>query len=141
MTKEQFLTVVIRLRVTQLYYHYCHNLTHGPMFFSYHELFGEFYPEVEVDYDKIIEYAVAVLGIESIDTETINTLVAEELNEYKIEQMSPEEMIENSLKVEQDLYSDLNSLFQGSIIGLQNSLGGIAERSDVRQYKLKQLMR
>lgn len=141
MNLENSLTVVIRLRVAQLFYHYCHNLTHGPMFLSYHDLFESFYKEVESHYDKIIEYTIADLGISAIDTQVINKAIQAQLEKYKVEEMTAQEMIERSLEIENDLYKDLEELADNSRLGLENALGTIAEASDVRSYKLKQLLR
>lgn len=138
MDKKLFIATLIRLRQLQLYYHYCHNLVTGPSFIADHEMLGGFYKEVEVNYDTVAEYLVALLGNKAFDTVNVTKLVAESLESFEIEDMSPEEMFKNALKIEQQLDDALTKLSKGAGIGLQNALGAVAELADVRKYKIKQ---
>ena len=138
MTKDKFLLPIIRLRVLQLFYHYCHNLTKGVIFFQDHEFLGASYAEVEGHYDSLAEFCIASLGEDAFDTELITKGISKGLTVLKINKMGPNAMLEKALALEQELYEDLTELDKGSPIGLRNLLGAIAEASDVRKYKLQQ---
>lgn len=138
MNKDKFLLPIIRLRVLQLYYHHCHNLTKGLLFFQDHEFLGSAYAEVEGHYDSLAEYCIASLGDKAFDTELINKGIAKGLTGLKINSMAPNAMLEKALVLEAELYEDLTELDKGSPIGLRNLIGAIAEASDVRKYKLQQ---
>lgn len=138
MDQVSFLKAIIAARVLQLYYHYCHNLVTGPTFTQDHELLGSFYGEAETAYDDLAEYLVATLGNQAFDTKAVTQVLASKLAESQVESMSAEDMFSKGLELEEELQEALEALNAGGSIGLQNLIGDIAQKSDVRKYKVQQ---
>ena len=133
-----FLNVAIRARTMQMYYHFCHNLVSGETFFQDHEAFGEFYPALEGDYDRLVEYMIATLGPKALDVKLVNESLFDELNKLKVDKLCCCEMFEKGLELEQEYVKALTKLDKMAPIGLRNLVGDLAEKSDVRTYKIKQ---
>lgn len=142
MEQLNFLRPISKLRLLQLYYHNCHNLTKGIMFQQDHAFFAESYDRAENDYDSLVEYMIATLGNEAFNTATVIKHIAEELSEIKVEEMSSQEMYIKALELEVELYEELTELNDtSSRIGLINLIGDIATASDVRKYKMQQRLK
>ena len=138
MDQVSFIKAIIAARVLQLYYHYCHNLVTGPTFLQDHEMFGGFYASVENDYDALVEYLIATLGNKAIETKAVNQLLMKQLTAIQVESMSAEDMFSKGLELEDELYSAIRILDAKGSIGVKNLIGDIAQKSDVRQYKVQQ---
>lgn len=138
MEPKQFLKVAARLRVLQMYYHNCHNLVAGPTFVADHGLFNDFYDQAEGHYDSVIEYMIATLGGQALDTALLIRAVCEELEKHQVEDMEVETMFMVALALEAEMYEDVTELEKNGPIGLRNLLGDIGQSSDVRKYKIKQ---
>lgn len=141
MDQVTFLKAAITARILQLYYHYCHNLVTGPTFNQDHASFGEYYEQLEDNYDTIIEYMISILGNSSLNTKTVNQVIMEKLSNYNIESMSAEEMFEEGLKLEEEFQDALEVLDEEACPGLKNAIGAMAEISDNRKYKIQQRLK
>lgn len=136
--KTILMKAIVTCRVMQLYYHNCHNLVSGETFFSDHSFFGDLYPRLESDYDRLAEFYIATFGKAAFETKALSTLVQEELDKFEVEKMSCKDMFSTSVELETKLYKELEAIDKKASIGLRNLIGDVAEQIDVRMYKLKQ---
>lgn len=130
--------LIIISRSLQLYYHYCHNLVSGPGFHADHKFFGKSYKELEADYDLLVEYCVSMYGKEGFITQEITDMVARQLSDLSVEEMSAEEMYEKSIELEKEYQEYIVKLNSKAPLGLQNTVQDFATKSDIRSYKMKQ---
>lgn len=129
--------VAILLRYLQLYAHQAHNLISGPTFFQDHEFLGELYPAYEEDYDAVIERSIG-LG-KPINIQEVNQSAASSLPADK--GMNPKICFSSILSVEENLCRFIEKIVKGYSEGTKQMLGNIADKSEVRQYKLKQRLK
>jgi len=128
--------LAILCRAMQLFYHNCHNLCARVPFFTDHEAFAEFYSTLESTYDSVIE---RMLGLDVV----IDLVVIQELAVAKLKSLS--HPVDNAgmfligLNLEKEMCSIVEKLCSGQASqGVKNLLAGEADKSEVRQYKLKQ---
>jgi DNA-binding ferritin-like protein len=122
---ELLLQAATYARSMQLFYHDAHNQTQGDAFLSDHEFFGESYENMEDDYDVLAEYLVA--GGQDIQN-----------IKRSIESWDGKDFLQNAVKIEEDFRELLGRLDAVSPLGLQNALGDMVQKSDVRSYKMQQ---
>lgn len=127
--------VAILLRAMQLYAHAAHNLTHGKEFFQDHDFLGDLYPVYEADYDNVVERMIGLKGdcdINAITKAACNIATSAKLGE------SPFAVL---LATEKNLCDVIAKEMSASSNGTQNLLQDIADRSEMRQYKLSRRLR
>lgn len=129
---------LIYARAMQLYYHYCHNLAYGTSFHQDHAFFGASYAEMEDDYDALVEYFISIHGNSSFKTSKVSELVHEELEDLDIENMECVEMYQKAIELEKKFQGYLGKINESGSMGLQNAVQGMATKSDVRLYKMRQ---
>jgi len=128
--------VLIQLRCMNLFYHDCHNNTTGISFVGDHELFKDFYEGLETDYDDLVERFLGLGEMEKIKSFEIIDTLKELLN--KLSDVSEKNVFMVSLHLEENLRSMLQEIDKTATIGTRNLIGTIADKSEVRSYKLKQ---
>jgi DNA-binding ferritin-like protein len=122
------------LRSLQLYSHQAHNLIRGQTFFQDHEFLGEIYPAYETDYDDVVERCIGT-G-EKIDIKAVNKQAAENLPSDSL--LTVDFCFARLLTNEKLLCKQIEEVTPKVSIGTQQLIGEIANKSEVRQYKLKQ---
>lgn len=133
--------LVAHLRTLHLYYHNCHHVAFGPTFVQDHELFQQFYETFLTDYDDVSERTVGYYGRASLDLESIMRQVQIILSQLpKPSQASVDEMLAGGLLAEKELCKicEVVDKTPEASSGLRQLLGDIANRSEVRQYKIQQ---
>lgn len=121
------------LRYMQLHTHNAHNACQGDTFYSDHEELGDLYGVYTGLYDGVIERMIG-LG-QSVD------LVSIQVDAAKMLEATPTSFsaaFTAVLKCEEELIKLIDAANEGASLGTQNFLQGIADDSEVRQYKLKQ---
>lgn len=128
--------LIIHLRFMQLFAHAVHNLCKGATFFEDHAFFGDAYESHEADYDDVVERTIGLFGPQTVDFKKIAMMAAHELEQADLSA----QVFEQQLKHEQELCSMIDSLCKHKAAnqGLVQLLGNIADKSQVRQYKIKQ---
>lgn len=133
--------LAIALRAAQLFAHNAHNSTTGCTFFSDHEFFGESYGAYEDAYDGVIERCIGL----SIDIDLCEiTLAAAKAACKGVSAVSLTDSINdfNSLyAMEKAICACVDDAISGTSNGTQNFLQGIADNSEMRQYKICQRLK
>lgn len=126
--------LAIMLRTKQLLAHNGHNMVSGVAFMQDHEFLGELYPEYESAYDSVIERIIGLYGHDSLDIIAIQTAAVQKLAQYP-----NSEFFNSLLHCEKEMCSHIEKLCKvaGVTQGTINLLADIADKSEVRQYKLK----
>lgn len=123
------------LRLMQFYAHIAHNKLGGETFFQDHAFLGELYAGYESDYDDVVERMIG-LG-EKVDLIEIHKKAADSLYECE----SYKECFKELLDMEKDLCDAIEKLVKDSSEGTKQLIGGIADKSEMRQYKIKQRLK
>lgn len=129
-------SLAILLRAEQLVAHNFHNMTKGVSFFADHEFFGGVYPELEGDYDAVVERCIG--SGEDINLCDVTSQAAQKASAYDCSDMASDEMCAVLLGMERALQAKCTELNKGASLGTQNLLQGIADKSEMRTYKLRQ---
>lgn len=124
------------LRFMQFYSHICHNVTSGATFFEDHEFFATLYGDYEGIYDGVVERCIG-LGI-SIDLFDAHQKAMKLLDAVKYTKAVATDMFKQVLDQEQKLCDHIKTLIPSQSEGTRQFLGDICDKSEVRQYKLKQ---
>lgn len=127
----------IILRALQLYAHNAHNLAKGKTFLEDHEFFGELYGAYEGEYDSIVERMIGLGEEPDLNDITKQAADAATANEFK----DNENAFSVLLVTEKELCSSIEKDMTDASNGTQNLLQGIADNSEMRQYKLKRRLK
>lgn len=114
-----------------------HNLVRGAQFFADHTFFASVYAELEEDYDAVIERDIG-LGEDSFDIGSITREAGDKAAGYDPTDMAADEMCAVLLGMERQIQAECQTLNGKSTLGTQNLLQGIADKSEMRVYKLRQ---
>lgn len=126
------------LRMMNLYYHHLHNIAHASCFASDHALMEEFYSQVEVSYDSLIERYIG-LGNECSKDHLLQIITeAHSVLESVPDEEDMETHFEYSINLEMLLRMELESACESASRGTVNLLEGLMDESEARVYKLKQ---
>lgn len=130
------------LRALQLFTHHAHNLCGRVAFFSDHEFFGSSYGELEGDYDSLIERIIGTKGeVPELELKALLSMVGSKLIDApSVGQKENKIFFQYQLKHEQIICKYIEQLCKtgGLSQGQVQLLGDIAQRSEIRQYKIKQ---
>ena len=126
------------LRSMQLFAHAAHNIVSGAVFMQDHNMLGDLYPAYESEYDDVVE---RIIGLSSLSMEEIMMIQESAVMRMKSVAMSQKEnkgYLLVLLDMEKALCSMIQQPVQGRTEGTKQLLGDIADKSEQRQYKLKQ---
>lgn len=123
------------LRYMQFYAHNAHNVCQGDTFYSDHEELGDLYGVYTGLYDSVVERMIGT-G-KSIDLVKVQADAAKMLD-GEAEPKAFSAAFAGLLTCEQELCKILIEANEGASLGTQNLVQGIADDSEVRQYKLQQ---
>lgn len=125
--------LAVILRASQLYAHMAHNLTTGCSFFSDHEAFAGFYGEYEKDYDAVVERIIGLTGDCDITAITKSACDIVEKTKFK-DTMHAYSVL---LATEKSICEVCAAENKKASLGSQNLLQAIADKSEMRQYKIQ----
>jgi hypothetical protein len=131
------------LRAMQLYAHSAHHLVKGNSFFSDHEFFSEVYSELEDEYDAVAERIIGLFGEQHLKLQDV---LQNSFN--KIADAPSIGIPDNKLFFEYQfgLEHRLCDLIQqvlkaGVSAGIEQLIGEFCNKSEMRQYKIKQRLK
>jgi DNA-binding ferritin-like protein len=131
--------IAITLKCLRDCTHIAHNLAQGPSFFADHLALGEFYAAHDAAYDSVVERLIAMwpgCDLFVIATEADAMLQAQP--------HTVGEMWGGILSLEKELCNNIEitlGKMGGFSMGTVNLLAGIADASEVRQYKIQQRLK
>lgn len=137
MNLQLLINLATYLRSMQLYYHNCHNMTKGSSFVGDHNLFGELYPELENQYDSLVERIIGISDqpLNLFEMNSKSGLLMKNLPQ----QMSNDDMFRNGLNFEKQLIRLCEEIDKsGFSSGTRQLVGDLANSAEMRVYKLKQ---
>lgn len=130
--------LVAHLRGMQFFSHNAHNMVARSPFHSDHDFFGEVYTALEDDYDSVIERMLGLFGDSSINFDDILSKA-----HFLVSQLDVQKATENVvfyqhlLILEKKLCDMIKQIcLQNCSIGTEQLLGDIANKSEMRQYKI-----
>jgi DNA-binding ferritin-like protein len=130
--------IIILLRAMQLYLHQSHNTTKGDTFFQDHDYFGEVYPQLEKDYDDVLERSIGLYGNTLSLLEIVDGVL--EILRNIPEREEVKEILKNQLELEEKLQGYIEKSIEHKLVsqGTTQLLGEIANKSEMRVYKINQ---
>jgi DNA-binding ferritin-like protein len=129
--------IAVTLRGLQLFAHNAHNLAKGKTFLEDHEFFGELYAAYEGAYDDVVERMIGLGG-----DQDLNAITTEACDMATSANFSDNEQAFNVLLVtEKELCDSIKKERPKQSDGTQNLLQDIADKSEMRQYKLKRRLK
>lgn len=140
MDRYMFL-LACQLRMMNLFYHNSHHLTSGISFEGDHEMFSDFYNELNGDYDDVIERSIGMdINSPSDLCEQIKVIYS------KLEALpkasSSGERFKIGLSLEEDLIKISNLICKQPVsAGLEQLVGDIGNKAEARVYKIKQRLK
>lgn len=129
-----------RIRANQLYYHSCHNLVDGQAFFADHDFFKEAYKAHEKAYDRVIERMIGSGDYENLEVSQFHHDVATKLEgSPSVEVRNAEDYYRYALKIELGTIQMLEAIIraEGITKGTENMLADLADKAEVRVYKIQ----
>lgn len=141
---EQLHYLASCLKAMKFFYHAAHNLVARVPFFQDHEAFGSFYEEADSDYDDVVERCIGLHGAENFNIKKViqdacskfQSLPANEIGENK-------KFFEIGLSLEKELQLKIQNMCKlpDATEGTKQLIGDIANKSEMRSYKIKQRMK
>jgi DNA-binding ferritin-like protein len=129
--------LAVKLRYMQFYAHNAHNACQGATFYSDHEELGSLYGTYEGFYDGVIE---RMLGLgQTVDLIKVQ-IEAVKMLEGAATPTTFTGAFSTILSCEEELSKLIEEANADASLGTQNFLQGIADTSEVRQYKLKKYL-
>jgi len=135
------LELAAKLRALQLYGHHAHHIVARIVFTPDHEILSEIYTNAETDYDNVIERFIGLKGASSLNENQVLVSAVNKVQKLPLKNVKEnKEVLENVLKLIQEINSDIETLCKGSEIsqGTMQMIGNIADKNEVLIYKLKQ---
>lgn len=128
--------LIITFRCAQFVAHNFHNFAKGYSFFADHEFLGTLYGTYEEAYDALVERTIG--SGKPIDLRDITCQAADRAKAYSAETMSCDEMFATLQSMEESICVWCKTYTSGATLGTANLLADLADKSEARQYKLKQ---
>jgi len=129
------------LRLMQLYAHMAHHVCKGPLFFQDHEFLGSLYAEVEGDYDAVAERAINKEGLSVVNLNSQLKSIYSKAKNLPDESKDDKTHLKKVLELEKELCSIIEKLVPNVSAGTEQLIGNVADKSEVRQYKLEQRLK
>jgi len=127
------------LRAMQLFAHSAHLLCKTQSFLQDHELFGDIYSEVEGDFDGVAERIIGLYGEDSLQLQSLIASVSAKLQTAPstgLENNKP--LLEHQMKMEESLCILIKQIIAAGVTpGVEQLVGEICNKSEMRQYKIK----
>jgi len=133
--------LLAHLRAMQLFSHHAHNLVSRAVFFQDHDFFGAVYPEYEADYDGIIERIIGLQGEGQLALQPLlQAVVAKIASAPSVGVKENKVFFQYLLQQEQELCKIVEELCKapGVSQGTIQTISTLGEKSEIRQYKIKQ---
>lgn len=136
------ITLLIQLRAMQLFAQHAHNLCARIVFHSDHQFFNEVYETVASDYDGVIERVIGLSGESGLELQQILFGIQAVLKDAPSINVKENSVYYSYLlHMEARLCELIKSLMTSMSPGTEQLIGEIANKSEQRQYKIKQRLK
>jgi len=131
------------LRSMQIYSQSVHHLVKGTPFHSDHSFFGDVYSALAGDFDDVAERIVGLYGEEPLNLQDMLQAVAMKLTDAPSVGVQDNKVFyAYQLKMEDKLKGLVKQIVASGVSpGLEQLVGDIANKSEMRCYKIKQRMK
>ena len=131
------------LRAMYLYSHNAHHLVKGSLFFGDHGFFGDVYDDLQDDYDSVAERIIGLYGEEAVALQPLLLSVSEKLKDAPSVGV-PENKVffEYQYKLDERLKDLIKQIIAAGVSpGVEQLIGEIANKAEMRCYKVKQRLK
>lgn len=134
------LNLLIHLRLMNLLLHQYHNVCARVGFYADHEAFGAMYEEVEGEYDSVAERLIGLGDSSQLNLHAITDAVSQKCKQFPIDAKENAALFQAALQLEKELQQQIEMMVKAGGVsqGVVQLLGDIAQRSEIRTYKIKQ---
>jgi len=128
------------LRAMQIYSQSAHHLVKGTPFHSDHAFFGDTYESVGGDFDDVAERIVGLYGEEHLHLQNMLQSICGKLSDAPCCGVEDNEVFyKYQYKLEEKLKSLIKQIIASGVSpGVEQLIGNIADKSEMRCYKIKQ---
>jgi len=131
------------LRAMQIYSQNAHHLVKGTPFHSDHNFFGDIYSGLAGDFDDVAERIVGLYGEEHLNLQNMLQAVVAKLADAPSTGTEDNKVFyAYQLRMEDKLKGLVKQIVSSGVSpGLEQLVGDIANKSEMRSYKIKQRMK
>lgn len=131
------------LRAMQIYSQSAHHLVKGTPFHSDHAFFGDVYNAIAGDFDDVAERIIGLYGEEHLNLQVMLQSVMTKLAEAPSTGVLDNKVFyEYQLKMEESLCKLVEKIIAAGVYpGTEQLIGEIANKAEMRKYKIKQRMK
>ena len=131
------------LRAMQLYSQSAHHLVKGTPFHSDHAFFGDVYDTIAGDFDDVAERIVGLYGEEHLHLQNMLQAVSSKLSDAPCCGVEDNKVFyAYQLKMEESLCKLVEKIIATKVYpGTEQLIGEIANKAEMRKYKIKQRMK
>lgn len=130
------LELICTLRASQLFLHHAHLLAKGPLFMPDHEFLADLYSEIESDFDAVSERLIGTGGEDKFNLQSIMNGVNVKLKTCPGHCPENKVAFQKQMEFEKQICELVENLVVGASEGTIQLLGDVANRSEIRQYKI-----
>lgn len=135
--------LLVLLRAMQIFSQNAHHLVKGPTFFEDHAFFGDVYDAVADDFDSVAERIIGLYGPEHLDLAPLMAGVVNKLSGApSVGVESNKVYFEYLLNMEESLCKLTEKIIAAGVYpGTEQLVGEIANKAEMRKYKIKQRLK
>lgn len=132
------LELICTLRASHLFLHHAHLLAKGSLFPQDHAFLGDLYNELESEFDSIAERLIGLGGEEQLSLPIVMAKVSEKLKSCPSVGVGENKVFfQKQMEFEKSICAQVEDLVTSGISqGTVQVLGDVANRSEMRQYKI-----
>lgn len=132
------------IRALQFYSHHAHHICARIVFNQDHEILGEIYSKMDIDYDNVIERYIGLNGEDNFDEQKILVVAVQKCGSKPLKDVKEnKELLKNCLDMIKEINAKIETVYKDpkSTVGLQQMIGDIASLNEVLIYKLNQRLK
>ena len=131
------------LRAMQIYAHNAHHLVKGGLFFGDHSFFGDVYSDLEGDFDDVAERIIGLYGEEALALPAMMQAVhAKLMDAPTVGTPDNKVFFQHQYKLDEILKELIKQIIAAGVSpGVEQLIGEIANKAEMRCYKVKQRLK
>ncbi len=129
--------LAILLRCMALYAQNAHNLCEKSLFFQDHAFLGDLYNTYIDAYDGVVERIIGLADSNAINLVEVQMAAVSLLKSYAAKESENVAYFQKLEMMEQKLRAHITALNPSVSVGTQQMIGDLADKSEMRSYKLK----